>query len=279
MLHDHNTFVQRFKQVMDMPAHDLPQWEVVIRVDDNVDKRRYNAPTAPEVAGLLPGEVLQQCVLLRCLFVAIIHLMQCSSFIDINVVAPAQTAVMSRLQAGTSKCVHTAAGYGGSVTCTLLTIRSTLCCSIVMVSPAGSQACPMLLLPLSVGRLLAARRKVMLGMLQQMQSQHNLHKMMAMRRKVMLSMLQQIQGQHNLHKAKKSLHGSGLAITCTIGTQHRTPSLCMANVCIKSGLLTNIAKWNHNGYFTYATTKALCVLQFMVVWLMQLPITTPTSTT
>ncbi len=29
MLHDHNTFVQRFKQVMDMPAHDLPQWEVV----------------------------------------------------------------------------------------------------------------------------------------------------------------------------------------------------------------------------------------------------------
>ncbi len=52
MLHDHNTFVQRFKQVMDMPAHDLPQWEVVIMVDDNVDKRRYNAPTAPEVAGL-----------------------------------------------------------------------------------------------------------------------------------------------------------------------------------------------------------------------------------
>jgi hypothetical protein len=75
MLHDHNTFVQRFKQVMDMPAHDLPQWEVVIRVDGNVDKRRYNAPTAPEVAGLLPGEVLQQRVLLCYLFVAIAHLM------------------------------------------------------------------------------------------------------------------------------------------------------------------------------------------------------------
>jgi hypothetical protein len=56
MLHDHNTFVQRFKQVMDMPAHDLPQWEV--RVDGNVDKRCYNAPTALEVARLLPGEVL-----------------------------------------------------------------------------------------------------------------------------------------------------------------------------------------------------------------------------
>jgi hypothetical protein len=68
-----------------------------------------------------------------------------------------------------------------------------------MVSLVGSQACPMLLLPLSVGgllaaRLLAVRRKVMLGMLQQMQSQHNLHRMMAARRKVMLSMLQQMQG-------------------------------------------------------------------------------------
>jgi hypothetical protein len=64
MLYDHNTFVQCFKQVMDMPAHDLPQWEVVIRVDGNVDKCRYNAPTTFEVTGLLPGEVLQQCVLL-----------------------------------------------------------------------------------------------------------------------------------------------------------------------------------------------------------------------
>ncbi len=80
-------------------------------------------------------------------------------------------------------------------------------------------------------------------------------------------------------QSKKSLHGSGLAITCKIGTWHCTPSLCMANVCINSGLLTNIAKWNHNGCFTYVTTKALCVLQFMVAWLMQLPITTPTSTT
>ncbi len=113
MLHDHNTFVQCFKQVMDMPAHDLPQWELVIRVDDNVDKRRYNAPTAPEVVRLLPGEVFQQRVLLCCLFVAIAHLMQCSSFIDINVTAPARAAVTSRLQAGTSECVHAVAGYGG----------------------------------------------------------------------------------------------------------------------------------------------------------------------
>ncbi len=58
-----------------------------------------------------------------------------------------------------------------------------------MVSLVGSQACPMLLLPLSARGLLVARRKVMLGMLQQMQSQHNLHRMMVARRKVMLSML------------------------------------------------------------------------------------------
>ncbi len=187
-----------------MLAHDLPQWEVVIKVDGNVDKRRYNAPpTALEVAGLLPGEVLQQRVLLYCLFVTITHLMQRSSFIDINVVVPAQAVVTSRLQAGTSECVHAVTSYGGSVTCTLLTIRFTLYCSILMVSPVGNQACPMLLLPLSAGGLLATRRKVILGMLQQMQSQHNLHKMMAARRKVMLSMLQQMQGQHNLHDAKK----------------------------------------------------------------------------
>jgi len=165
MLHDHNTFMQRFKQVMDMPAHNLPQWEVVIKVDGNVDKRRYNAPTAPEVAGLLPGDVFQQCVLLCYLFVAITHLMQCSSFIDINVVALTQATMTSWLEARTSECVYTAAGYGGSVTCTLLTIRCTLCYSILMVSPVGSHACPMLLLPLSVGRLLVARRKVILGML------------------------------------------------------------------------------------------------------------------
>jgi hypothetical protein len=151
---------------MDMPAHDLPQWEVIIRVDGNVDKHRYNAPTAPEVAGLLPGEVLQQRVLLCSLFVAIAHLMQCSSFIDINVVAPPQATVTSGLQAGTLECVHAAAGYGGLVTCTLLMICCTLCYSILMVSSTGSQACPMLLLPLSANGLLAARRKVMLGMLQ-----------------------------------------------------------------------------------------------------------------
>ncbi len=72
---------------------------------------------------------------------------------------------MSRLHARTSEYVHAVTSYGGLVTCTLLTICSTLCCSILMVSSASSQACPMLLLPLIVGGLLAGRRKVMLGML------------------------------------------------------------------------------------------------------------------
>jgi hypothetical protein len=81
---------------MDMPAHDLPQWEIVIKVDGNIDKCRYNAPTAPEVVGLLLGEVFQQRVLLCCLFVPIAHLMQCSSFIDINVADLAHAAMTSR---------------------------------------------------------------------------------------------------------------------------------------------------------------------------------------
>ncbi len=79
--------------------------------------------------------------------------------------------------------------------------------------------------------------------------------------------------------AQPALHESGLAITCTIRTRHRMPFLCMENVCIKNGVLTNTTKWNHNGCFTYTTTRALDVLQFMVAWLMLLPITTPTLTT
>jgi hypothetical protein len=74
MLYDHNTFVQHFKQVMNMPTHDLHQWEVVIKVDANVDKHRYNALTAPEMARLVLDEVLQQRVSLYYLFVANAHL-------------------------------------------------------------------------------------------------------------------------------------------------------------------------------------------------------------
>ncbi len=41
---------------MDLPSQDLANYEIVIRVDGNVDRRRYNAPTSSEVAGLMPGE-------------------------------------------------------------------------------------------------------------------------------------------------------------------------------------------------------------------------------
>eukprot|EP00775_Hariotina_reticulata_P003357 gene3357-biopygen5045 len=50
-LHTHNTYVQQFK---DLP--NLPDWELIIRTDGSVDRRRYNAPTGGEVAGFVPGD-------------------------------------------------------------------------------------------------------------------------------------------------------------------------------------------------------------------------------
>eukprot|EP00775_Hariotina_reticulata_P002706 gene2706-biopygen4321 len=50
-LHTHNTYVQQFK---DLP--NLPDWELIIRTDGSVDRRRYNAPTGGEVAGFMPGD-------------------------------------------------------------------------------------------------------------------------------------------------------------------------------------------------------------------------------
>ncbi len=51
-----NVYVQHFVQAMDLPPQDLANYEIVIRVDGSVDRRRYNAPTSSEVAGLMPGE-------------------------------------------------------------------------------------------------------------------------------------------------------------------------------------------------------------------------------
>jgi hypothetical protein len=39
--------------LQDLP--NLPEWELLIREDGSVDRRRYNAPTAGEVAGFMPG--------------------------------------------------------------------------------------------------------------------------------------------------------------------------------------------------------------------------------
>jgi hypothetical protein len=41
---------------MDLPPQDLAIYEIVIRVDGNVDRCRYNAPTSNKVAGLMPSE-------------------------------------------------------------------------------------------------------------------------------------------------------------------------------------------------------------------------------
>ncbi len=56
MLLGSNVNVQRFVQAMDLPPQDLANYEIVIRVDGNVDRRHYNAPTSSEVAGLMPSE-------------------------------------------------------------------------------------------------------------------------------------------------------------------------------------------------------------------------------
>jgi hypothetical protein len=56
MLLGSNVYVKRFVQAMDLPPQDLANYEIVIRVDGSIDRRRYNAPTSSEVAGLMPGE-------------------------------------------------------------------------------------------------------------------------------------------------------------------------------------------------------------------------------
>jgi hypothetical protein len=56
MLHNDNQYVRRFKQVMQMDPAGLPQYDLIITVDGTPDLRRYNAPIANEVAGLMPGD-------------------------------------------------------------------------------------------------------------------------------------------------------------------------------------------------------------------------------
>jgi hypothetical protein len=41
---------------MDLPPQNLANYEIVIRVDGNVDRRRYTAPTSSEVADVMPGD-------------------------------------------------------------------------------------------------------------------------------------------------------------------------------------------------------------------------------
>jgi hypothetical protein len=56
MLLGSNVYFQRFVQAMNLPPQDVANYEIVIRVDGNVDRRCYNAPTSSEVLGLMPGE-------------------------------------------------------------------------------------------------------------------------------------------------------------------------------------------------------------------------------
>jgi hypothetical protein len=56
MLLGSNVYVQHFVQAMDLPPQDLANYEILICVDGSVDRRRYNAPTSSEVAGLMLSE-------------------------------------------------------------------------------------------------------------------------------------------------------------------------------------------------------------------------------
>jgi hypothetical protein len=46
--------VQQFKQLRDFPPSEVGNYAFFFKAD-GVDKRRYNAPTAAEVAGFMPG--------------------------------------------------------------------------------------------------------------------------------------------------------------------------------------------------------------------------------
>jgi hypothetical protein len=63
MLHQNNTYVQQFKQTFDIPAADAPEYELIIRTDGNMDRRRYNAPTTGEIAAGISEAILNQALL------------------------------------------------------------------------------------------------------------------------------------------------------------------------------------------------------------------------
>ena len=55
MLHVHNRYVQQYKQVCQLSPAEVPQYDLVLLASGTPDKRRYNLPTANEVAGVMPG--------------------------------------------------------------------------------------------------------------------------------------------------------------------------------------------------------------------------------
>ena len=59
MMHEHNKFYKQFKSLLDREHNDLEKisdLKLIIREDSGNDIRRYNAPTASEVAILMPGD-------------------------------------------------------------------------------------------------------------------------------------------------------------------------------------------------------------------------------
>ena len=57
MLHEYNPYVSFFRQGVDlMREQGGADVRMVIRAEGALDPRRYNAPTAPEVAVIMPGD-------------------------------------------------------------------------------------------------------------------------------------------------------------------------------------------------------------------------------
>ncbi len=150
---------------MDLPPQDLVNYEIVIRVDGSVDRRRYNAPTSSKVAGLMLGELmgwLHGCFLVPhfVLFFMVLAVLICT-FLDSTFLPSSKQ--LSRLcliylpfcacsQAmviaihETSGCGLGAGGYGELVMPTMLMTLYILSCSTHTESPAGNQI--LLALPL-----------------------------------------------------------------------------------------------------------------------------------
>ena len=60
MLQEHNSLVVQFKQKCDIPPNEVAEFEIVFKIDGQVDRRRahpgrYNVPRTTEVAAFMPG--------------------------------------------------------------------------------------------------------------------------------------------------------------------------------------------------------------------------------
>ena len=56
MVHLHSHFYHHFKIILRNPEYQVPNINLIIKEDTGADRRRYNAPSATEIAVLMPGD-------------------------------------------------------------------------------------------------------------------------------------------------------------------------------------------------------------------------------